>query len=235
MAEGGWRHADRVSWRGVRDGFRGMAPLAMFVIPFGIAFGAAAIDKGISPALALLMSALVFAGASQFSALDLWTSPLVIIPILLTTFAVNARHLLLGAALYPWLSAYPPCQRFAIVALLSDPNWALATKAYESGERDAGFLLGSGIILWIVWLVGTAIGALVGSDLGDLSRYGFDVLITVYFLTILISLWRGHDDVLPWLAAAGAAVIAAHLLTPGWYVVVGGLTGGIVGALRHDR
>ncbi|HEX6978880.1 MAG TPA: AzlC family ABC transporter permease [Alphaproteobacteria bacterium] len=235
MAEGGLRHAGHVSWRGVRNGFRRMLPLAIFVVPFGIAFGAAAIEKGVSPALAILMSALVFAGASQFSALDLWTAPLALIPILLTTFAVNARHLLLGAALYPWLSACPPRQRFAIVGVLSDPNWALATKAYESGERDAGFLVGSGIVLWIVWLAGTAIGALVGSDLGDLSRYGFDVLITVYFLTILIGLWRGRDDVLPWLAAAGAAVVAADLLPPGWYVVVGGLAGGIVGALRHDR
>lgn len=90
-----------LTWRGIVAGAREIAPVAIFVIPFGIAFGAAAIEKGLSAALAVLMSAFVFAGASQFAALDLWSSPMPYLMLALTVFAVNARHILLGAALPP--------------------------------------------------------------------------------------------------------------------------------------
>ena len=127
-----------------------------------------------------------------------------------------------------------------MVTLLTDPNWALLTRAQEDGERApdrlAGLLLGSGLGLWTVWLVGTALGVLIGADLGDLSRFGLDLLVVTFFTAVLMSLWRGaREDLAPWLTAGTVALVGSWLLPLGWHVLAGAFAGGLVGALRHGR
>ena len=92
-------------------GFKQLVPLSIFVIAFGAAFGLAAVQTGLDNPSALLMSTLVFAGASQFAALELWGVHIPIVPLALTVFAINARHLLMGASLYPWLRHLSPARR----------------------------------------------------------------------------------------------------------------------------
>lgn len=88
-------------------GFKHLMPISLFVIIFGIAFGLAAARTGLSEASSLAMSALVFAGASQFAVLEQWGDQVPLIPLVVTVFAVNARHLLMGATLFPWLRDLP--------------------------------------------------------------------------------------------------------------------------------
>src|SRR5215468_5978462 len=143
-------------WRGCVE----IAPIAAFIIPFGIAFGVAASAKGVPGEISLLMSIVIFAGASQFAVLDLWYAPLPLATLALTVLAVNARHILLGAALAPWLLQVPIARRLPALLLLSDSSFAHAISARDRGERDAGILLGSGLTIWIMWIVSSAIGAL---------------------------------------------------------------------------
>jgi 4-azaleucine resistance transporter AzlC len=220
---------------GIMAGARSLLAVSLFVIPFGIAFGAAAAEKGLSPTLSTVMSMVVFAGASQFAALDLWHTPLPVITLLLAVLAANARHLLLGASLAPWLLELPAAQRYITLALLSDMNWARAYEARQKGETDVGFLFGGGIALWVMWVVGVAIGAFAGSGIGDLKRYGLDVVMVTFFMANLMGQWRGKSDLIPWTIAAAVALGASWLLPLGWHIVVGALAGGIVGALRHGR
>lgn len=130
------------------------------------------------------MSIAIYAGASQFAALDLWYAPLPLATLALTVLAVNARHILLGAVLAPWLLQVPIVRRLAALLLLSDANFAQAMSARDRGETDAGILFGSGLTMWITWIVGTAIGVLAGSLLGDLSRFGFDAVMVAYFAAV---------------------------------------------------
>ena len=130
-------------WRGSVE----IAPIAAFVIPFGIAFGVAASAKGISPEISVFMSVAIYAGASQFAVLDLWYAPLPLATLALMVLAVNARHILLGAALAPWLLQIPTVRRLAALLLLSDANFAHAMSARDRGEIDAGILFGSGLTM----------------------------------------------------------------------------------------
>jgi predicted branched-subunit amino acid permease len=179
------------------------------------------------------MSALIYAGASQFAALDLWVAPLPLATLALTVLAVNARHILLGAVLAPWLLRVPRLRRLAALFFLSDANFAQAMAARERGERDAGILLGSGLTMWVCWMAGTSIGVAAGSLLGDLSRFGFDAVMVAYFAAVVAGQWKGRADLLPWIAAAAVALAGAHVLPPGWHIIAGALTGGIIGAWRH--
>lgn len=225
----------KITPAGVRRGLRDILPISLYGVPLGIAFSVAASEAGLAPHLSLVMSALVFAGASQFAALELWSAPLAWIPLLLVVFAVNARHILLGAALYPWMRGLPLGQRHLAAALISDANWAYAIDAHGKGERDLGVLVGSGAMMWTGWVFGTLIGAGFSERLIAPEALALDTLMVTFFATVLVGLARERGVLWPWLAAAGVALAAQEYLPPGWHILAGGLAGGLVGAALHGR
>lgn len=217
------------TWRG----FRTLMPIAIFSLPFGIAFGAAAVGGGLSPTQAIAMSCLVFSGAAQFAALD---SLRAIIPweqLALVTLAVSARLVVMGAALGPWLNGTGRLKRLTVSAWLSDPNFAHSQSAMRNGERDIGHLLGGGLALWSNWVVGTAIGALAGDFIGDVSRFGFDLILPTYFATIVAGELRSTVALLPIAVASVVALVASLYLPGGWAVIAAGLAGAAASMLRR--
>ena len=103
-------------------GFKQLLPISVFVMVFAIAFGLAAAQTGLSEGSTVLMSTLVFAGAAQFAVLDLWGEHVPAVPLIVTVFAINARHLLMGATLYPWLRELPRTKRYGVMTMVSDAN-----------------------------------------------------------------------------------------------------------------
>lgn len=220
---------------GTRSGIRRMAPLSLFVIFFGLAFGIAAVQRGLSGLETLLMSGLVFAGASQFAALEMWQPEIPVIMLIASTFAINARHVLMGAALYPWLQHLPTRQRYISAALLTDGNWAMASSDYQRGETNVGILVGGGIVLWVAWMLGTALGVIFGSGIAEPERFGLDVIMGCFLLAMLVGGRRDFLVVVPWGVAAVSALMALWWLPPHFHVIVGGLAGGLVGLLLPAR
>ncbi|RAR62808.1 MULTISPECIES: AzlC family ABC transporter permease [Halomonadaceae] len=210
------------TWRGVRK----MLPLAAFTVAFGLAFGVAAAQKGLHGWEAMLMSALMFSGPSQFAVLELWAFPLPLLALALTTMAIHTRHLLMSAALHPWLHSLPKRQQFAAVFFLTDSSWAMALGEYQRGERNVGLLLGGGIALWVAWVVGSGIGLMFGGRLAEPERYGLDVIMLCFLLVIVVGGVPRRDMLLPWGAAALSALLAYYWLPPYLHVVVGALVGG---------
>ena len=225
----------RFTLDGAARGFRATFVYAVLTLPFGIAIGIASAQAGMSALVAILASAIVIAGASQFAALELWATPLPIAAIVATTLVVNARHLLYGAALHGWMAGVAPWQRNLAAWIMTDVNWAMSMAAKAKGERDAGFLLGSGLALWLTWVAGTAAGYFLGAAIGDPKAYGLDVVMPAMFATMLVGLWRGPSDIAPWLAAAAAAIIAHDHLPTGWHIIAGAFAGGLVAVLRFAR
>src|SRR5262249_21383555 len=111
--------------------------------------------------------------------------------------------------------------------------FAHAMSARDRGETDAGILFGSGLTMWVMWVASTAVGALSGALLGDVSRFGFDAVMVAYFTAVIAGQWRSRPDLFPFVAAAAVAVAGTYALPPGWHIIAGALTGGIVGTWRH--
>ncbi|MDW7745440.1 AzlC family ABC transporter permease [Halomonas sp.] len=212
------------------DGFRRMAPLSLFVIVFGLAFGVAALQQGLSAAETLLMSGLVFAGAAQFATLELWGDTIPLLPLVAITLAINARHLLMGAAFYPHLRDLPSGRRYASLILLSDANWAMAMTGGTTAAR-LGILVGGGLALWSTWMLGTGLGVAFGSGISEPERFGLDAIMGCFLLAMLVGDKRDLGVLLPWGAAALAALAAMAWLPPHAHVIVGALAGGVVGLL----
>lgn len=225
----------RLDRAGTLSGLKRMAPMSLFVIAFGLAFGVAALQQGLSGLETLLMSGLVFAGAAQFAVLDLWGPEIPVIALIATTFAINARHLLMGASLYPRLRHLPPRQRYSSLLILSDSNWAMAASDYRRGETNVGMLVGGGLALWMAWMVGTLIGVVFGSGISDPERFGLDVIMGCFLLAMLVGGTRDPWVLLPWGVAALASMAALAWMPANAHVIVGALAGGVTGLLMPPR
>ena len=215
-------------------GARACIPVAISVAAYGVVWGVLAGGKGLSLLEVMLMSGLVFAGSAQFVALDLWTATpatLPIGPLVLAALIVNLRYLLLTATLRPLFGPGEEKRGALMMFLVSDENWAMTVAEMAKGRGTAAFLLGGGVLAWCCWMASTVTGRLLGSVIDNPERYGLDFAFTATFLALLLGMWKGKGDILPWLVAALVAIISARLVPGSWYIVFGGLAGSLAGAL----
>ncbi|GAA5645119.1 AzlC family ABC transporter permease [Vibrio proteolyticus] len=219
----------------VWNGFTHLVPLSFFVVIFGIAFGVAAVQTGLDPFSIVLMSTLVFAGASQFATLDMWGAQVPLIPVLITVFAINARHLLMGATLYPWLRQLSPMKRYGVMLFASDANWALSMNAFGRKEPGLGLLLGGGIALWSFWIVGTWLGFYFGNAIQDPVSLGLDMVMGCFLLSMVAIGPKNLRIFVIWAVAAGSSLFAYWYLPENTHVVVGAIAGGTLGAFWTEK
>ena len=210
-------------------------PLAPGVALYGLVFGVLAGERGLSWLYAVLMSTFVYSGSAQLASLQNLSQSAAVLPIMATILVMNARYVLYGAAIQPWLAGATRPQGLASLFFLGDGNWAMAMKEYHDGYRDAGFVLGSGVAMFVPWVGSTLAGHLLAHSVPNPAQFGLDFMLVAFAAAIGISVWRGRPDLWP----AGAAVVVAlvlHRFVPGgWYIVGVGLAGAAVGAMRHGR
>lgn len=233
--------ASTLSRQNIWQGFKQLTPISLFVVVFGAAFGLAAIQVGLSNSATLSMSAFVFAGASQFATLELWGAQVPIFTVLITVFAINARHLLMGATLYPWLRPLPPWQRYGIMLVASDANWAMAMQTFHGHRSNKhgnkhdrtglGILFGGGLAIWLFWLLGTALGVYFGQAIKDPASLGLDMVMGCFLFAMVLGENKTPATLLIWVVAAAASIMAFYFLPENSHVIVGALAGGLVGLL----
>jgi len=115
---------------------------------------------------------------------------------------------------------------------MCDESWAMGL-ADARQRADAGrpqpfslaYYIGVSIGLYATWVVFTALGALLGPVLGDITRYGFDMAFPAVFLVLLRGMWKGMRAAMPWAVSLVAAVAACLLLPGAWYVPAGAVAG----------
>ena len=223
--------------RGCLYGARLVLPVLPGVCVFASAFGTAAAQKGLTVWQALSMSAFVYAGASQMVALELWreTWSLSTILVLMTvTATVNARMILMGASIQPWLAPAPKMQNAVNLFFFTDANWLIGTRYRAGGGSDLGILFGAGIALWIAWILATIPGFLAGALVTEPARYGIDLVMPIFFSAMIVPLWKGFRPALSW-AVAGVVAVGVEALAPGYlFIVAGALAGALTGALLKD-
>lgn len=202
---------------------------------FGMAVGVVAAHKGFSTVEATLMSALVFAGASQIVALEAWSSPPAYLTIAVIAAAVNSRYFLIGATLGPFLSPWHALPRFGAFWVTVDPNWAMAMEMPGDRAERARFLVASGLLLYVFWVASTTIGHLLGARVPDAKAFGFDLLLVSYFALLLVGLWKGGRMWAVWGTALAVAVSLWWLVGGYLHIVAGAVAGATVAAFWGDE
>jgi predicted branched-subunit amino acid permease len=208
-------------------------------LPFGIGFGVAAAQKGLSPLETTIMSLTVFAGTSQMVALDLWARPLPLLALFITVFVANLRYFVMGAALQPHMQRVPWYLVPLVWHATVDQNWALNIAEYQRGKGDLSRFLGGGLTTTLIWSGSCLLGGLAASgplsDPALVKRLGLDFVGVAVFVVVAVTLFRGKRDIAPWIVAALVALAAKWLLAGNWYIVVGGMAGGMFGAVQDMR
>jgi len=224
---------------GFRRGFVRALPIGVGVFIWALTFGLMAREAGLSALEASLMSVLVYSGTAQAATVGGLSvgaaAGAAVLAAVATVLMLNARYLLYGASLRPWLAQASPAQAYATLYFLGDANWAMSTKAHADGENDAAFIFGSGVSMFLPWVAGTALGAVAGTWITDPRMLGVDFLLVAFCAAMAMDLFKKRADVAPALAAVVVAVLLDRLAPSGWTLVAAGLAGALTAWLRYEH
>lgn len=214
------------------DGARKGLTVALSSAPFGVLFGAIAVDNGFSLTEAALMSALVYGGASQLVGIELFGQHVAAWVIVMAVLAVNFRHVLYSAALASIIGRFPPLQRWLAFFLLVDPQFAETVNRSDAGKTVTfRWYVTMGAIVWVFWVANTIVGALFGRLIGDPRALGIDALLPVYFLGLVMGFRRRHNFLPVMLAGAAGSVISFQFVGSPWHISIGAALGIVVAAI----
>lgn len=223
-------------WAGVRA----ITPLVLGAIPFGIIFGALATANGITAPATAALSALVFAGSSQFVAAGMVAAGASVAVIVLTTFVVNLRHALYGVTLGTHLRGLPQRWLVPLGFLLTDEAFMVVIQRYS--RRDASpfkhwYYLGAATFMYVNWQVFTFIGIWAGQSIANPRSWGLDFAFPLTFIGMLVPSLTTRPLVLCALSAGMSALILRGLPHQFGLIVaaVVGVTAGVLAELRARR
>ena len=217
-------------WRGVRDGM----PLGVSIFAYGLGFGLVAAQAGFGIGKAVATSAAIYSGSAQLAAVNLLqTGSATLWALFATILVINARYILFGAALQPWLGQVGAPKAYGSLLLLGDANWMFCMRAIAAGETDRAYLAGTGAPMLAGWLSGTAIGAGAVSFLPEPQALGFDLMLPAFAAAMTTTMVRRGTDLVPVAVGAAAALAIAGTLGPAAAIIGAGLAGGAVAALMH--
>jgi predicted branched-subunit amino acid permease len=228
--EASGEHSRRDSFlAGVRQG---VGPgVAVFVL--ALTFGAAAFEHGWGALLPIVFSALTFSGSAQFTLLTTLSGPGVAIPVLAAALA-NLRYLMMGVAVNASMRG-GRLPRALCAQTLADASFLLAHRG--NGRYDVARLAGATVPQWLLWVTGTAVGALLVPSPQFVHVFGLDVAFPAFFLILAVDELRVSRRVLV-AGLAGGAVAGLLLLvaTPG-VAMLGAAATTLLGLLpdREDR
>lgn len=192
-------------WSGARD----TIPVIVGAIPFGIIFGALAINAGLSVAATIGLSVFVYAGSSQFVAAGLVAQGAGVLVIVVTTFIVNLRHALYAASIGPYLSAKSRRWLLPLGFWLTDETYAVVVKRYARDDGSPNkhwYHLGSSVAMYSNWQLCTVIGIVAGTQLHEMADWGLEFAMVVTFIGIVVPLLRCVPMVLCAVVAGGVSL-----------------------------
>ncbi len=209
-------------------------PIVLGYVPIGLAFGVLAQKAGIPAPAALGMSVFVYAGSAQLIAVGLLAAGASPAAIVVTTFIVNLRHLLMAAALSPYMKRWRRGALAAFAYELTDETFAVHAARF-SGDPDRSpamsTALATNVTSQLAWVFGTALGIALGSAIAKVEPFGLDYALPAMFIALLVLQVRNRLQVLVAVSAAGLAVALQLLGVDRWNVMIATATAATLGAI----
>lgn len=215
--------------RAVLEGAKRALPVVLGYIPIGFAYGVLAGKSGLSETNTLLMSLIVFAGSSQFIAVGLFASGTGPAAVILTTFVVNLRHMLMAAALTPYLSTWKKRYLAFFSYQLTDETFALHSASASSLHECKLEALSLNVTAQASWVSGTALGVLASGLIGDVKPLGLDYALAAMFIGLLVGQCQNSIRLITAIISGG---IATLLYLAGWHqfhIIAATILGATVG------
>lgn len=189
-------------------------PIVLGYVPIGFAYGVLAGKSGLSEANTLLMSLIVFAGSAQFIAVGLFAGGTGPAAVILTTFVVNLRHMLMAASLAPHLSGWKKRYLAFFSFELTDETFALHSSATGQLSKNKLEILSLNITAQASWVVGTVLGIIASNLIGDIQPLGLDYALAAMFIGLLVGQCQSPVRIITAILSGG---IATLLYLAGWH------------------
>lgn len=221
------------------NGIKGILPILLGVLPFGLIYGVSARGAGLPIIAAQAMSFIVFAGSAQFVTVQLISARVPAGIIIFTACLLNLRHALYSASLAPYVRHLPLRWKMLLAYVLTDEAYAVTITHYRQTDEaskqpgaqiDKGqttaprhwYFLGVGLTLWTVWQISTAIGVLLGANVP--TSWSLDFALPLTFIALVVPALKTRAE---WMAAGMAGVVA--VLAAGLPLNLGLLVATLVG------
>ncbi|MCT4633573.1 MAG: AzlC family ABC transporter permease [Firmicutes bacterium] len=219
-----------------RDGFIDGIPIILGYIPVGLAFGILSKSTGITWLETLMFCIFVFAGASQFMALNLIAMGTGIGQIIITTLLVNFRHFLMGASLVARMDKkvkkWSPIISFGI----SDEVFSIAS--FKEGKLTTGYMIGLELAAYSSWAISSVIGYIVGGILPLVVKTSMGIALYALFVALIIP--EGKKSIrLIYLALLSGCInwlVGKYINLPnGWSIIVAVIIVSLIGTYFMDE
>jgi 4-azaleucine resistance transporter AzlC len=221
--------------RDVREGIKAALPIVLGYLPVGMAYGVLARAAGLSTVETGVMSLMVFAGASQFIAVGMLSSGIATLPIILTTLAVNSRHLLMSSAIAPFFKGLSVKKVVVLSAQLTDESFAVAMADTSKMSGRPNYQIALQVTAWTVWFTGSLIGGVFGS-LIDSASFGIPFAMTALFICLLVIQIKSRVHLAVAVAAGALALSFKGILPNNLFIVAAAIIAPLFGlALTQKR
>ena len=211
-----------------KEGMKAALPIVLGYLPVGVAFGVLARKAGLTAVEAGSMSFLVYAGASQFIAVEMISSGISSVPIILTTFFINLRHLLMSSTVSLYFNHHSLRTLGLLSAQLTDESFAVAMASPSQISNRPQYLFALQMTSHLAWISGSVAGALFGPFI-ESSAYGIPFALPALFVCLLVLQLKTkiHFGVM---GLAGIFSLVFKERLPGnWYIITAALVASIAG------
>jgi 4-azaleucine resistance transporter AzlC len=217
---------------GFRDVVRGIgviSPVLMVYVAIGMAYGVLAVDNGITPWLAVLMSALVYAGTAQLVGVQMIALSLPPLSIIVMAAVINARFFVMASALVPHLRQLKWWERTLYATQLTDATFALHIARLPKTDASKTEVFTTNIVGHLVWVGATIAGVVVGQTANNLDAFAIDFAMPAMFIGLLVPLIRSRSQILVALGAAVAMIGFQAVGASFWAILIATLVGLLIG------
>lgn len=195
-----------------QEGVRTSASLLFGVVPWAMVAGAAMVSAGLTPAQAIAMSLIAYAGSIQLAVLPLLLAQAPLWVMLATGLVINLRYVIYSASIAPHFNRLPLRWRMLLSYIATDGMFALFMARYGSGVQAPDkhwYYLGGSLLMWSIWQVGTCIGVFAGALIP--KAWSVEFAATLGLIGLLVPLLFDFAVVCGALAAALVSLSASRL------------------------
>ncbi|QTA92033.1 AzlC family ABC transporter permease [Desulfonema magnum] len=212
------------------QGLLAVWPICLGYIPIGLAFGVLAQKAGLGPLEIGLMSVFVFAGSSQFIAVSMVSAGAATASIIVTTFIVNLRHLLMSSSLSIFLKKVRREKLSLFAYGVTDESFAVNLSRFRHGDWNINAALVVNHAANLVWIASTVMGGYSGQFIPE-GAFGIDYALIAMFICLLIYQLRARKYVIIAIIAGVLSVIFSLIIPGNSYIVLASVLAATIGVV----
>ena len=217
----------------IRRAFSDALPIVVGYVPMGAAYAILARQAGMGFFPTVLMSLIVFAGASQFIAVGLLSGGATGFEVVATTLFVNLRHVLMSASLSPHYRNAPRGLIPFVAWGVTDETFAISIGRYVSGEADHRYGLTLHFTAYASWVSGTLAGAIAGALIPPALQSSLEFSLYAMFAGLVVLQLTNRIQLA--VAAASAVMCGAFSTFMGgtWNIIAAAMAGATLGLIME--